>query len=157
MLCDTIRPTGAVPPAAFHRTRDPPTAPTPRSAPIVSTMDDAHRAELGELLRERRASVDETLAVLTSDLEALAAARTDSTADDEHDPEGVTLSGEWSRLEGLRVQQERERTALDAAIARWDAGDYGVCKSCGRPIPVGRLRVRPMATLCVSCAERAGV
>ncbi|UUT35219.1 TraR/DksA family transcriptional regulator [Microbacterium elymi] len=119
-------------------------------------MDDAHRAEFGALLRERRASVDETLAALAADLAALASARTDTTADDEHDPEGVTLSGEWSRLEGLRVAQERDRDALDAALARWDAGDYGICQGCGRPIPVGRLRVRPMATLCVTCAERAG-
>jgi len=119
-------------------------------------MDEAHRAELGALLRERRTAIEQTLGALAADLDGLAVARADATADDEHDPEGVTLSGEWSRLEGLRAQQERERDAVDAAITRWDAGDYGVCEGCGRPIPVGRLRVLPMATLCVSCAERAG-
>ncbi|WP_051191791.1 TraR/DksA family transcriptional regulator [Microbacterium luticocti] len=118
-------------------------------------MDDAHRAEFGALLHERRAEIERTLAALAADLDALAVARTDATADDEHDPEGVTLSGEWSRLEGVRAEQERERAQLDAALARWDAGSYGVCASCGRPIPVGRLRVRPAATLCVACAERA--
>ena len=119
-------------------------------------MDDAHRAEFRALLTERAGDLDRTLAALAADLDALAQARGDATADDEHDPEGVTLSGEWSRLEGLRAEQEREREELASALARWDAGSYGVCGGCGRPIPVARLRVRPMATLCVSCAERTG-
>lgn len=119
-------------------------------------MDDVHRAEFRDLLTERASAVDSTLAALAADLDALAQARGDATADDEHDPEGATLSGEWSRLEGLRVEQQREREDLATALARWDAGTYGVCEGCGRAIPLGRLRVRPMATLCVSCAERAG-
>ncbi|QAY61561.1 molecular chaperone DnaK [Microbacterium protaetiae] len=118
-------------------------------------MDDAHRAELRALLDERAAQVEKTLAALAADLDALAQARGDATADDEHDPEGVTLSGEWSRLQGLRTEQLRERDDLAAALVRWDAGTYGLCEGCGRPIPVGRLRVRPMATLCVSCAQSA--
>ena len=119
-------------------------------------MDDAHQAEFRALLTERRAQVERTLAALTDDLDALAQARGDATADDEHDPEGVTLAAEWSRLHGLRTEQERERDDLAVALTRVDAGAYGVCEGCGRPIPIGRLRVRPMATLCVACAERAG-
>lgn len=119
-------------------------------------MDEAHRSELRDLLTERIGEVDRTIAALTADLDALAHVRGDATADDEHDPEGVTLSGEWSRLAGLRAEQQREREQLGSALARWDAGTYGVCEGCGRAIPVGRLRVRPMAALCVSCAERAG-
>ena len=117
-------------------------------------MDEAHRTEFAELLRTRVDEIDATLAALEGDLGALADARADATADDEHDPEGVTLSGEWSRIAGLRDEQLRERAAVHAAQERWDAGTYGVCQSCGRPIPVGRLRIRPMATRCVACAER---
>lgn len=120
-------------------------------------MDRAHREELRALLVARADEIALTLAALEADLDALATARGQDTADDEHDPEGVTLSGEWSRLEGLRGEQEREREQIAAALSRWEAGTYGVCTDCGRPIPVGRLRVRPMATLCVACAERAGV
>lgn len=118
-------------------------------------MDDAHRAEFAALLAERRGQLDGVLAALTADLNALGIARGEATADDEHDPEGVTLSGEWSRVEGMHVEAERERAAIDAALARWNAGTYGVCEDCGRPIPVGRLRVRPMTTRCVDCAQRA--
>ncbi|WP_308491161.1 TraR/DksA family transcriptional regulator [Microbacterium terrisoli] len=117
-------------------------------------MDEAHRAEFAELLRRRIDESDATLAALEQDLNALADARADATADDEHDPEGVTLSAEWSRIAGLRDEQLRERAEVHAAQERWDAETYGTCVSCGRPIPVGRLRIRPMATRCVACAQR---
>jgi DnaK suppressor protein len=47
----------------------------------------------------------------------------------------------------LLVQNER-------ALARIDAGTYGVCESCGQPIGKARLQAFPRATLCVSCKQR---
>ncbi|BDZ63630.1 TraR/DksA family transcriptional regulator [Agromyces mangrovi Wang et al. 2018] len=85
----------------------------------------------------------------------LASARGDSTADDEHDPEGVTISAEWSQLAGLREAERRELEEIDAAFARLEAGTWGTCVDCGRRIPVGRLRVRPEAARCVEDAARA--
>ncbi|GLI28198.1 DnaK suppressor protein [Agromyces rhizosphaerae] len=85
----------------------------------------------------------------------LATARGDATTDDEHDPEGVTISEEWSQLAGLREAERRELDEIDAAFARLDAGTYGTCVDCGRRIPVGRLRVRPEAARCVEDAARA--
>lgn len=41
------------------------------------------------------------------------------------------------------------------ALARIDAGRYGICESCGKPIPVERLEALPYATLCVDCAAKA--
>ena len=81
--------------------------------------------------------------------------RQGSNDDDEHDPEGVTLSSEWSRLSALADAAADEVRQYDDALARWDAGDYGICANCGRPIPQGRLEVRPFARLCVPCAEKA--
>ena len=40
------------------------------------------------------------------------------------------------------------------ALARIDAGEYGICESCGNDIPVARLDALPYATLCVNCAVR---
>jgi RNA polymerase-binding transcription factor DksA len=37
-----------------------------------------------------------------------------------------------------------------------DAGTYGICANCGRPIPAARLAVRPFAEYCVACAEKLG-
>ncbi|MDN6557627.1 MAG: TraR/DksA C4-type zinc finger protein [Acidipropionibacterium acidipropionici] len=33
-----------------------------------------------------------------------------------------------------------------------DAGSYGICASCGRPIPRVRLEARPAARTCADCA-----
>ena len=47
----------------------------------------------------------------------------------------------------LLAQNER-------ALARIEAGTYGVCESCGEPIGKARLQAFPRATLCVACKQR---
>ena len=42
----------------------------------------------------------------------------------------------------------------ERALARIDAGTYGVCESCGQPIGKARLQAFPRATLCVACKQR---
>lgn len=113
-------------------------------------------AEMRKLLDELAADASARLAAIDADLDELRADRRGDQADDEHDPEGATLSAEWSRLAGLRDEIAREQRDIEAAFSRWEAGEFGVCQDCGKPIPVGRLRARPTATRCVSCAERAG-
>lgn len=116
-------------------------------------MDDKHAAEFRELLREQRDRVLHAKRRGGEDLDDLAAARSAATADDEHDPEGATLSEEWARLAGLDAESDVELTAIDRALARIDDDTYGVCDGCGKRIPLARLRVRPMASQCVSCAS----
>ncbi len=45
--------------------------------------------------------------------------------------------------------------ALDAALARIEAGTYGVCSGCGGEIGARRLVAFPWATLCLACQARA--
>ncbi|KZE89637.1 TraR/DksA family transcriptional regulator [Microbacterium sp. TNHR37B] len=106
-------------------------------------------------LEERLHALDAQLARLDADAASLREARAEATADDEHDPEGSTLSGEWQRVEALRAGAERERVDVVAALVRMDEGTYGVCVRCGNPIPAARLEARPMATMCVACASAA--
>ena len=42
----------------------------------------------------------------------------------------------------------------EKALARIEAGTYGVCESCGEPIGTARLQAFPRATLCVACKQR---
>ncbi len=51
----------------------------------------------------------------------------------------------------LRDRASRQLEAVDAALARLDAGTFGVCRSCARPIPEERLEARPWAPLCIDC------
>lgn len=102
-------------------------------------------------LESLRADVDARLRRLDEDEAALLRDRADGTADDEHDPEGSTLSGEWQRVDALRRAALDERAEIDAALRRVVEGTYGVCERCGNRIPHARLEVRPTARLCVNC------
>ncbi|WP_347346336.1 TraR/DksA C4-type zinc finger protein [Microbacterium sp.] len=91
---------------------------------------------------------------LAADLDALTSARRGESDDDEHDPEGVTLSSQWSMLAGLLESARDEDRQTEEAMRRLDAGTYGVCVVCGRAIPLAQLEVRPFRDRCVACAER---
>jgi phage/conjugal plasmid C-4 type zinc finger TraR family protein len=43
---------------------------------------------------------------------------------------------------------------VDAALARIDAGHYGVCEDCGSPINPARLEALPQAKRCVGCQQK---
>ncbi|MGL3148909.1 TraR/DksA family transcriptional regulator [Microbacterium sp. A82] len=116
-------------------------------------MTDSELRTLLEMLR--REASDRTDAI-ASTLTALTHDRSSQSDDDEHDPEGVPLSAEWSRLSGVLEGAREELQQVDDALARMDAGAYGVCANCGERIPLARLRVRPFAEYCVPCAEKLG-
>ncbi|GGO61017.1 DnaK suppressor protein [Microbacterium nanhaiense] len=118
-------------------------------------MDDRHREEFRRILEARLEDVLAARRRRSEDLTELADARSAATADDEHDPEGATLSDEWSRIVGLDAEAERELRAIDDAQKRLAEGRFGTCEACGSPIPVARLRIRPTATMCVNCASRS--
>lgn len=56
-------------------------------------------------------------------------------------------------LEGLEDAALGEMRQIQGALARMEAGTYGVCVSCGEGIPIGRLQIVPFATHCVACAS----
>lgn len=108
--------------------------------------------ELVDVLRERRRGDQAEAEHLAESLGIVLSARSDATADDEHDPEGPTLSSEWSRIQALRSETSDDIRAVDAALDRIRQGTYGACTRCGSPIGVDRLRARPTAELCIGCA-----
>lgn len=112
-------------------------------------MDD-----IRAILEEERRTIEGRLVALTEDFDTVVAASEGSNADDEHDPEGATIAFERSQLDAL-VQQARAHLAeIDAAVLRLDEGNYGECEVCSREIPEERLRARPTARRCITCAGR---
>jgi len=55
----------------------------------------------------------------------------------------------------LLDNQQHVLTAINAALDRINAGTYGRCEQCGKPIPAGRLKTVPYVTRCVECAREA--
>ena len=116
--------------------------------------DASGQADPEQLLTALRQDLTAELEATELALDDLRRQRSGRFDDDEHDPDGLPLSGEWSRLDGLRRATEGRIAEVNAALANAKAGKYGVCLACGRPIPPGRLEVRPTASLCVACADR---
>ena len=59
--------------------------------------------------------------------------RKSESADDEHDPEGVSLSSEWSRLEGRKQSRLENLASIDEAAERFQRGEATNCDVCGTP------------------------
>lgn len=55
-------------------------------------------------------------------------------------------------IEILR-NEEGVLSEINMALNRLDAGRYGVCERCEKPIPKLRLNAIPYARYCVPCAE----
>ena len=107
----------------------------------------------GDALAAERAAALAQIAALTREFDEVVAASRSSNADDEHDPEGATIAFERQQVVAL-LEQARQRLAdVEAALVRREAGDYGICESCGRPIAAERLAARPAARTCIDCAR----
>lgn len=70
---------------------------------------------------------------------------------DEESGEGDTLNIERERDLALSAQASAAVDEIDRALAKMDAGTYGICERCGNPIPKARLKALPYAALCVAC------
>ena len=103
------------------------------------------------LLAERDA-VRAQVAALTREFDSVVDASRSSNADDEHDPEGATIAFERQQIAALLEQARRRLTDVEAAIRSVEAGIYGICETCGRPIAPERLAARPATRTCIDCA-----
>lgn len=130
-----------------------PTVGGPPHDAVVAVPDTGPDDVRRRLLAEREVA-QARLASLTGDFDAVVAASLDSNADDEHDPEGHTIAFERSQIGAIVTQVRRHLAELDAALDRVDAGTYGTCESCGRPIAPARLEALPAARRCIVCAAR---
>jgi RNA polymerase-binding protein DksA len=54
----------------------------------------------------------------------------------------------------LEESDGRLLMAIDSALARIDAGTYGICVNCGAQIAPERLEAMPWATLCIDCKRK---
>ena len=120
--------------------------------PALGTSVIAH---FNALLRRKRHDLEQELCRQGDTLNAVRDARSGGDADDEHDPEGPTLSDEWSLRAGVLAELTASLAAIDAALRRIDNGSYGRCLRRGEPIGRDRLEAVPAAELCIDCAREA--
>ncbi|MBZ4318901.1 TraR/DksA family transcriptional regulator [Streptomyces sp. SCA2-4] len=113
-----------------------------------------------------RGEVDEARAVLESEVarlrgeiraaeEAVSGLMRDSgdgAGDDQADTGTKNIAREHELALAANAREMLDQT--ERALVRLDAGTYGLCESCGRPIGKARMQAFPRATLCVECKQR---
>lgn len=100
-------------------------------------------AHLIERLKARRAELTKDLNEIEDALDDPAPMDWEDRAAERQGDEVLEAKGHGDLIE-LR--------AIDAALARMDKGEYGICLKCGEEISPARLDAVPTAALCVSCA-----
>jgi len=119
---------------------------------VMTALTSADVRQLERDLRRMRAELATEVARLSGSLDEVRVAR-DGTQDDEHDPEGPTLTMEWSRLSGVQREFAEKLARIDRALQRVDEGTYGLCLRRGEPIGRARLDAQPATELCIDCAR----
>jgi DnaK suppressor protein len=112
-------------------------------------VTDAELDEVRTTLQRRRRALLETVRRAAAEIDALRGA--DRVPEFE---EGAQLDHETFTLSRLGENQRREVQQIDAALARIEAGEYGVCRDCEAEIDPRRLAALPYALLCTECATR---
>ena len=112
----------------------------PNEAPLAETAD---HVDFSALLRDEQAG-------LRAQLKELG-----------FDDQGSGLNYDSNFADSSQVTAERLATELretleevEAALARLEAGNYGLCQVCGKPIGEARLEAMPAARLCIADAAK---
>ena len=71
---------------------------------------------------------------------------------DEADQAGDERNREVSLLITGRIKASL--MAIEEALKKMEEGTYGICEECEDEIPPGRLKVMPLAKLCLMCQSR---
>ena len=64
---------------------------------------------------------------------------------------------EYERNRATEQMLESRLKEINDTLAKIDAGEYGVCEKCSSPIDIKRLKVMPVARVCVNCSKKANL
>ena len=107
-------------------------------------MSDTTHASARVLLETERDRVEIQLGELGVDRDSF----------DEGFADSGQVTAERGEVEALVGKLREALHDVDAALAKLERGEYGVCESCGGPIGDARLEAMPAARLCIACASK---
>ncbi|OEJ27298.1 DNA-binding protein [Streptomyces agglomeratus] len=112
-----------------------------------------------EEVAEARAELEKDVAGLRAEIIASEEAVTglmrdsgDGAGDDQADTGTKNISREYELALAASARERLEQT--ERALERLDAGTYGLCEVCGKPIGKARMQAFPRATLCVEDKQK---
>jgi DnaK suppressor protein len=150
-------PTGKAPAGRSATPKFPVKAPAAQGSPPEGPADDDQPladflAEMRVLLREERAGYVRQADELKAEADSLALEHEPGDVQfDEEGGEGGTSNVDRELDLVLSAQARSAIMEIDRATIKIEAGTYGTCEQCGKPIPQARLKALPYAALCVAC------
>ena len=111
-------------------------------------MNKASARKLLAAERERLQRVREGVYLELGDAEERVVL-TETSGVDQHPADAGTERFEREKDLSIIANIDAELVDIESAIRRLDAGGYGRCELCGRPIGEARLQARPAARFCV--------
>ncbi len=120
----------------------------------MSAVDTEH---FREVLQDKRRAVVEALEYLHKENPGSLEYETGelvSGSADQHMADTATETVDREIDYTLEESDGRLLAAIDGALARIDAGTYGICVNCGAQIAPERLEAMPWATLCIDCKRK---
>ncbi len=119
---------------------------------LDSLSDEEFFERQRSLLASERAAYEAQAAALKAEADSLVQeAEPGDIQFDEESGEGGTTTIDRERDLALSAQARAAVEEVDAALAKIDAGIYGICERCKQPIVRARLVALPHAKLCVRC------
>jgi RNA polymerase-binding protein DksA len=104
--------------------------------------------EFARRLRGNRRALLRTVALADDELATLEAHQAGPAVED---AATGTVAAILSRVE---ERQRHELDEIEEALARLENSTFGLCESCGRAIPLARLRAMPAARRCLDCQKK---
>jgi DnaK suppressor protein len=107
-----------------------------------------------EAAADLRAALDEERAQLRHQLADLGFGDDGGLDYDQNFADSSQVTAERGEVEALANSLKESLAEVEHALAKFEAGTYGLCESCGEPIAPARLEAKPAARLCINCASR---
>ena len=115
------------------------------------------KKELDELRQRLEAEHAELQVQLTTIEEtSFATSQSDISGEvsfDEENADAGTFTFERERDLSIETNVRDLMGKIDRALSRMEAGTYGICSRCGKPIEKARLKALPYADLCIKDAQ----
>ncbi len=127
------------------------TKPTKASKPVLPKKE---ADDLRERLLTEKGELESQLATLEEN--TFAASQSDMSGEVAFDDETADAgTATFERERDLSIENNiRDLLAkIDRALQRMDAGTYGICDRCGKPIEKARVKALPYVDLCIKDAQ----
>src|SRR4051812_44058906 len=107
------------------------------------------------VLADLRAALESERDILVQQLRELGFA--DGQAGLEYDSnfaDSSQVTAERGEAEAKASSLRETLEEVNHALAKFEAGEFGKCESCGNPIAEARLEAMPSARYCIDCASK---